>query len=95
MMVAAKYFDLIICTRVLQHIPPAQIGTIIQELIHLGRAVYINESMELEKASDYCFVHDYDRIFGQAGYERKMTQEVPHGLAIVYAPEGQGLAPQA
>ena len=92
---AAKYFDLIICTRVLQHIPPAQIGTIIQELVHLGRAVYINEIMELEKASDYCFAHDYDRIFGQAGYERKMTQEVPHGLAIVYAPEGQGLAPQA
>ena len=57
-------FDLIVCSRVLQHIPADSIGGVVEKICAMGGRVFVNES---RNRSDkyFMFLHDYQLIFQQ------------------------------
>lgn len=61
----SRYFDLVICNRVLQHIPPDEIKPVIQKLTTLGKDIYVNEMTTTDYAPEsfYLFLHDYRALF--------------------------------
>ena len=65
----AKRFDLAICNRVLQHVPPHAIGEAVKRLTHICRLVYVNELAESDNLAEefYMFRHDYPALFAQQG----------------------------
>jgi SAM-dependent methyltransferase len=62
-------FDLCICNRVLQHVPPADIRNVIASLARVSRVVYVNELAESDGLEQTFFMHrhDYRQLFGEAG----------------------------
>lgn len=65
-------FDLIVCSRVLQHIPADSIGDVVKKICKIGVRVYINESL---KRSDkyFMFLHNYSLIFQQNDFMQIST----------------------
>jgi 2-polyprenyl-3-methyl-5-hydroxy-6-metoxy-1,4-benzoquinol methylase len=68
-------FDIAICNRVLQHIPPSSIAETIAALCRLSRHVYLNELSTSDGLSEayFMFKHDYPALFAACGFA--MTQE--------------------
>lgn len=62
----ANAFDLAICNRVLQHIPPHAIRQVTARLCYVARAVYINELSASDDLSEnyYMVRHNYSALFG-------------------------------
>lgn len=62
-----SYFDLIICNRVLQHIPPNSIKSVIKAICMMASFVYINEisldTDEVSPVTPYIFKHKYISFF--------------------------------
>jgi ubiquinone/menaquinone biosynthesis C-methylase UbiE len=58
-------FDLAICNRVLQHLPPHTIDNAIAQLCKMCRLIYINELTESDDLSEefYMFRHNYLPLF--------------------------------
>lgn len=65
-------FDLAICNRVLQHIPPAAIGDALAKLCTIARRVYVNELTHSDELDEefFMFRHDYEALFAEAGLHR-------------------------
>ena len=61
----AKRFDLAVCNRVLQHIPPRAIEAAIQKLCTLSGMVYVNELSESDQLTEefFMFRHPYPTLF--------------------------------
>jgi len=74
-----SYFDLAICNRVLQHIPPAGVAAVIAAICRLCRAVYVSESLpeSAECEEFYLFRHDYVGMFGTNGLVPRMRGRAP------------------
>jgi 2-polyprenyl-3-methyl-5-hydroxy-6-metoxy-1,4-benzoquinol methylase len=60
-------FDLVVCSRVLQHIPSSQVVKIIGRLCLLSHRVYINEITKPVN-SYFMFQHNYSSIFKSYGF---------------------------
>jgi 2-polyprenyl-3-methyl-5-hydroxy-6-metoxy-1,4-benzoquinol methylase len=63
-------FDLIISNRVLQHIAPAEIVSIIARLCKVAPLIYVNELSQSDPYGEqfFMFVHDYRRIFQEQSF---------------------------
>jgi len=61
----AQRFDLVVCNRVLQHIPPRAIEAAIQKLCTISRMVYVNELTESDQLQEefFMFRHHYPTLF--------------------------------
>lgn len=56
--------DVVLCTAVLQHVPPAEIEAAAASVQRLAqRAVIIRELTSLSSRSDYAWAHDYPSLF--------------------------------
>lgn len=66
----AKRFDLAICNRVLQHIPPNAIAGALKKLCTICRLVYVNELAESDhlKEEFFMFRHHYPTLFANQGF---------------------------
>jgi SAM-dependent methyltransferase len=69
------YFDLAVCNRVLQHVPPHAIDLVVGQLCAICRQLYINELSESDQLPEefFMFRHDYPRIF--AKFQRGIVEE--------------------
>jgi SAM-dependent methyltransferase len=67
--IEAARFDLAVCNRVLQHVPPSNIRRVIQRLARTAPMVYVNElsASDGERESYYMVRHDYTTLFGREG----------------------------
>lgn len=63
-------FDLVVCTRVLQHIPPAEIEEALRRLAGMSRRIYLNEATQPVE-SFFMFTHDYQSLLGQFGFSMR------------------------
>ncbi len=63
------HFDLIVCSRVLQHIPSDSIGDAVKKICAMGGRVYVNESLKRSEKY-FMFLHDYPSIFQQNNYSQ-------------------------
>lgn len=72
-------FDLVICNRTLQHIPPDKIAGVIRRICGCTERVYINESTvsEGQKSDDGLFIHDYPVLFEKEQFHLEQTGEIP------------------
>lgn len=63
---AANAFDLAICNRVLQHIPPHAIRPVVAKLCGMARSIYINELTTSDDLAEnfYMVRHNYPALFG-------------------------------
>ncbi|MCP5049793.1 MAG: glycosyltransferase [bacterium] len=72
-----NHFHLAISNRVLQHIPPQSVETVIAALCRIASRVYVNEATPEEVGnrfeSFYMFVHNYIDLFASYGFEVAMT----------------------
>lgn len=68
----AKRFDLAVCNRVLQHIPPRAIEGAIAKLCTISRLVYVNELTESDQLPEefFMFRHHYPTLFAAHGFDR-------------------------
>lgn len=64
------HLDLIICTRILQHIPPNEIDDVLKKILPMTKNVYLNE-MTQPKNSYFMFAHNYEQIFMKYGFMLK------------------------
>lgn len=66
----AAAFDLAICNRVLQHVPPGAIATAVTNLCTCCRLVYINELTAREQVPEEFFMvrHPYPALFAAQGF---------------------------
>lgn len=62
-------FDLAICNRVLQHVPPTTIKRVVARLARAARRVYVNElsASDGEPENFYMVRHDYVALFANEG----------------------------
>lgn len=67
-----NYFDLAVSNRVLQHIPPQDVGMAAAAVCRMARYIYINEATPEEMGNScepfYMFIHDYPALFGKHGF---------------------------
>ncbi len=63
-------FDLAICNRVLQHVPPAMIKRVVARLVRTAHRVYVNElsATDGQRENFYMVRHDYVALFESEGY---------------------------
>lgn len=63
-------FDLAICNRVLQHIPPWAIATAVTNLCRCCRQVYVNELTERDQVPEefFMFRYPYPQLFAAQGF---------------------------
>ena len=94
-----NYFDLIVCNRVLQHIPPNKIENTIKKFSLFSNHIYVNELTNEEfneikyhaSLSNYIFIHDYETIFRKLDFhvEKKWvtpsTCDEPSQLRYIFA----------
>ena len=83
-----QYFDLVICNRVLQCIPPSEIEEFISRLAKLGKNVYINELLKEDpnaRESFYQFLHNYDALFERAGMKQIGVYYPQDSKAFLYS----------
>ena len=64
------YFDVAICNRVLQHIPPHSVEAAIKAICKVARFVYVNELADCdgESPTPVMFMHDYVHLFQRFGF---------------------------
>ena len=66
------YFNIVICNRVLQHIPPSTIEQTIKKLCRLGKFIYVNEISDSDglplDCNYFLFLHDYINLFKNFGF---------------------------
>ncbi|MFZ4661234.1 MAG: class I SAM-dependent methyltransferase [Caldilineaceae bacterium] len=64
-------FDLAVCNRVLQHIPPRAIEGAIAKLCTISRMVYVNELTESDQLPEefFMFRHHYPTLFAAQGLD--------------------------
>lgn len=74
------YYDLIVCTRVLQHIPVHEIKRVLDLISRLGRRIYLNEATR-SISNHFVFAHDYRLHFEQHDFflERQGVINDPAG----------------
>ena len=62
-------FDLAICNRVLQHLPPHAVANVIDNLCSMSKKVYVNELAQNDSLSEefFMFRHDYPSLFATCG----------------------------
>lgn len=67
------YFDLVISSRVLQHITPNAIEPIISSMCRFGRSVFVNELSATDGVSENpcLFMHEYTKLFRKCGHTVK------------------------
>lgn len=67
---AANQFDLAICNRVLQHIPPYAIQQVVTTLCTIARTIYVNELTPTDNLPEnfYMVTHPYPVLFAVHGY---------------------------
>jgi len=72
-------FDLIICNRTLQHIPPEKIVDVIRRLCLCTCRIYINEITPSDggKCDEGLFFHNYTTLFGQQQFHMEQSGEIP------------------
>ncbi len=65
-------FDLIVSNRVLQHIAPGEIRSVIGKLGKISPMIYLNELSESDQVGEqfFMFKHDYDRMLEEKGFVR-------------------------
>lgn len=65
-----SYFSIVICNRILQHIPPDSIELTVKSLCRLGMFIYVNEITDSDGLASnyYCFMHDYINLFEKFGF---------------------------
>lgn len=70
--VAADEFDLVTSNRVLQHIAPADIGSVIARLCNTSPLIYLNELSASDQVNEsfWMFIHPYDRMMQEHGFVR-------------------------
>jgi ubiquinone/menaquinone biosynthesis C-methylase UbiE len=81
---AERSFELVLTTVVLLHIPPADIQRAVSELVRVSaRWVLINELSSVDPgrlarwpSMEHVFVHDYRRLFDQAGARLRHVKQV-------------------
>jgi SAM-dependent methyltransferase len=68
---SAKRFDLAVCNRVLQHIPPRTIEGAIGKLCTISRLVYVNELTESDQLPEefFMFRHHYPTLFAAHSFD--------------------------
>lgn len=71
-------FELAICNRVLQHVPPRAIERAVAQLGTRCRLVYINELTERDRLREefFMFCHAYPQIFAAQGFHLLETGEI-------------------
>jgi ubiquinone/menaquinone biosynthesis C-methylase UbiE len=77
-----SFFDLIICNRVLQHIPPESFDAVIRKLADLGQYIYINETSEQDfdpRIRSWLYKHDYVGLFQQYGFQVRQEGTMSSG----------------
>jgi galactitol-specific phosphotransferase system IIB component len=69
-----KHFDIVVCNRVLQHIPPKHIKHTIENAVNFSNIIYTNElsneevrENNIKKIGPDTFIHDYTTLFNSAG----------------------------
>ena len=66
------YFNIVICNRVLQHIPSSSIEQTIKILCRLGKLIYVNKISDNDGLLLGCnyslFLHDYVNLFKNFGF---------------------------
>jgi len=72
-------FDLVICNRTLQHIPPEKIPDVIRRLCSCTKRVYLNETTPADggKCDRGLFSHDYAAYFGEQQFHAECAGEIP------------------
>lgn len=55
--------DLLFLNTVLQHVRPENIEKAVSELKRVGRKMILIEPTDFEERNDYCFVHEYTKLF--------------------------------
>lgn len=70
----SKYFDLTVCNRVLQHIPPKHVVSTIEYAVKFSDIIYINEltneeiyENNIKTVGPDTFLHNYNALFNSAG----------------------------
>lgn len=79
-------FDLAICNRVLQHIPPAAIGNALAKLCTIAQRVYVNELTHSDELDEefFMFRHDYEALFAVAGLYRLESGQIGRQTYYLY-----------
>lgn len=78
----SEHYDLVIATRVLQHLPPENLPHAIHKLSRIARVlIYVNEISDSEEADlsgvRYIFKHDYEKLFAENGWHVAETGMIP------------------
>jgi SAM-dependent methyltransferase len=65
-------FDLLVSNRVLQHIAPGEIGSVIAKLCKISPLIYLNELSASDQINEsfWMFIHDFDRMMQEHGFVR-------------------------
>lgn len=63
-------FDLIVSNRVLQHVAPGEIRSVMAKLCKIAPLIYLNELSESDQYGEqfFMFMHDYDQILREQGF---------------------------
>jgi SAM-dependent methyltransferase len=71
-------FDLVVSNRVLQHIPPTDIDSVVEKLCASAHFVYLNELSDTDgDPQDHSMVrYDYQRLFGAHGWRMLERGEI-------------------
>lgn len=74
-----EQFDLVICNRTLQHIPPEKIEDVIRRLCFCTSRIYINEITPADggNCDNGLFFHNYATLFKLQKYHMEESGEIP------------------
>jgi SAM-dependent methyltransferase len=80
-------FDLGICNRVLQHVPPHSIQRAVERLAKACLVVYVNEMTDTDQVETSAVMrrYDYDALFGACGMSRLESGRLGHQTYTLYA----------
>ncbi|MFN8059057.1 MAG: class I SAM-dependent methyltransferase [Vicinamibacterales bacterium] len=86
-----RSFDVVICNRVLQHVPPRAIRHVVERLCSMGRCVYVNElAASDEQPENYYMVrHEYRPLFEARGFAVLDEGRLGDQTYQVYTPDGE------
>jgi len=81
-----KEFDLGICNRVLQHVPPQSIGAAVNNLARSCRLVYVNELTDSDHMDSTSVMrrYDYPALFGDADMDLVETSRLGQQTYFVF-----------
>lgn len=85
-------FDLAICNRVLQHVPPHAIESAVAKLCTRCRLVYLNELTAHDRLREefFMFRHAYPRLFAAQGFHLLETGELDQQRYQVFGKKSKG-----